>query len=99
MTLKTSPRIIRHLGVALLLLGWQLAHAQSGADNPYGIGALWTQSDIVARAVLLILATMSIGSWYVIVTKLLEQLRIGGPAKTAASSFWDAGTVQAGAGT
>lgn len=33
-----------------------------------------------------------------IVTKALEQLKIGGHAKKAASIFWDAGTVQAGAG-
>jgi biopolymer transport protein ExbB len=101
MNLTISPRIARRAGAAALLLTWQLARAQgaTNADNPYGIGALWLQSDVVARAVLLILATMSIGSWYVIVTKLLEQLRIGGHARTAASSFWDAGTVQAGAGT
>ena len=101
MTLSFFLRTVRRLAAVAPLLAWPLAHAQgaSGADNPYGIVALWQQSDVVARAVLLILATMSIGSWYVIVTKLLEQVRIGGHAKTAASSFWDAGTVQAGAGT
>jgi biopolymer transport protein ExbB len=99
MTLTISPRTVRRFVLAALLLTWQLAHAQGAADpgNPYGIVALWRQSDVVARAVLVILATMSIGSWYVIVTKALEQLRIGGHAKTAASSFWEAGTVQAGA--
>jgi biopolymer transport protein ExbB len=100
MTQMISPRTFRRVGTAALLLTWQLAQAQgaTASDNPYGIGALWTQSDVVARTVLLILATMSIGSWYVIVTKALEQFKIGGHAKTAASSFWDAGTVQAGAG-
>jgi len=75
------------------------ACAQGGAapDSPYGLQALWTQSDGVAKAVLVILAVMSIGSWYVIITKLLEQLRIGGHAKRAARDFWTAGTVQAGA--
>jgi len=100
MTLTNTTRGLRRVGAAALLMTWQLARAQGApaSDNPYGIGALWTQSDVVARAVLLILATMSIGSWYVIVTKALEQLKIGGHAKTAASSFWEAGTVQAGAG-
>ena len=98
MTLSISTRTLRLLGAAAALLAWPLAHAQgaSGADNPYGIGALWQQSDVVARSVLLILATFSAGSWYVIVTKALEQWRIGGHAKAAASDFWDAGTVQAG---
>jgi biopolymer transport protein ExbB len=87
---------------ASLLLCAALAHAQAGAavavDNPYGLGALWTQSDLVARSVLVILAVMSIGSWYVIITKLLEQTRIGSHAKVASRDFWNAGTVQAGAG-
>jgi biopolymer transport protein ExbB len=100
MTPSFSFRTVRRLAAVAPLLAWPLAHAQgaAGADNPYGVVALWQQSDVVARAVLLILATMSIGSWYVIVTKLFEQVRIGGHAKTAAASFWDAGTVQAGAG-
>jgi len=89
-------------GGAVALLGCAaLAQAQSGAptpvDNPYGVGALWTQSDLVAKTVLVLLAIMSSGSWYVIVTKLLEQVRIGRHAKVAARDFWDAGTVQAGA--
>jgi biopolymer transport protein ExbB len=98
MTPTLSSRTARGLVAVGALLAWPLAHAQGGGDNPYGVGALWQQSDVVARSVLLILAAMSAGSWYVIVTKLLEQLRIGGHAKTAATTFWDAGTVQAGAG-
>ncbi|MGJ7530336.1 MotA/TolQ/ExbB proton channel family protein, partial [Variovorax sp. GB1P17] len=40
------------------------AAATTKVDNPYGIGALWAQSDLVAKAVLAILAIMSMGSWY-----------------------------------
>ncbi|RIX74025.1 MotA/TolQ/ExbB proton channel family protein [Acidovorax cavernicola] len=65
-------------------------------DNPYGVGALWSQSDAVAKAVLAILAIMSMGSWYVIVTKLLEQMRMGRQARAVDNEFWNAGTVQAG---
>jgi biopolymer transport protein ExbB len=91
-------RALRRLAAAALTSAATLAHAQPVADNPYGLSALWLQSDLVARSVLLILAAMSFGSWYVIVTKLLEQLRIGAHARTVATSFWEAGTVQAGAG-
>ena len=97
MTTRLSSRTARGLAAAAALLAWPLAHAQ-GADNPYGVGALWQQSDIVARSVLLILAAFSAGSWYVIVTKVLEQLRVGSQSRKAAANFWDAGTVQAGAG-
>jgi biopolymer transport protein ExbB len=72
------------------------AAAPVKVDNPYGLGALWTQSDLVAKAVLVILAIMSMGSWYVIVTKLLEQGRMGSQATKADREFWGAGSVRAG---
>jgi len=98
MTLLPTTR--RVLLPALLTLTSTLVFAQPGAtpaDNPYGIAALWTQSDLVAKTVLAILGVMSVGSWYVIITKLLEQTRIGRHAKQAARDFWSAGTVQSGA--
>jgi biopolymer transport protein ExbB len=67
-------------------------------DNPYGIEALWKGSDWVARSVLVLLAIMSIGSWYIIVTKLLEQSRIGQQAGTISKAFWAASSVTQGAG-
>ncbi len=94
----------RHLpraAAAVALLTWAaFAQAQPAAtpvDSPYGLGALWTQSDFVAKAVLVIMAIMSAGSWYVIVTKLLEQSKIYRHAKDAAKKFWTAGTVRQGA--
>lgn len=72
------------------------AAAATKVDNPYGIGALWAQSDLVAKVVLAILAIMSMGSWYVIVTKLLEQMRMGRQAKEVDNEFWNERTVQAG---
>ncbi len=64
MTPTIFTRSARRIGFGALLLAWPLAHAQDSApDNPYGIVALWQQSDVVARAALLILATMSMRSW------------------------------------
>src|SRR5271168_4659590 len=45
-------------------------------DNPYGLQALWQGGDIVARITLAILVIMSVGSWYVIVTKVYEQAKM-----------------------
>jgi biopolymer transport protein ExbB len=73
------------------------ADAQAGKDNPYGLAALWAQGDIVAKGTLLILVLMSMGSWYVIVTKLLEQSKNMRFAQAAQGSFWSAGTVREGA--
>jgi biopolymer transport protein ExbB len=99
MTADTSDRLRRAvlLATALAASAAQAQPADAAADNPYGLAALWLQSDLVARAVLLVLAAMSAGSWYVIVTKLIEQWRIAAHARAAAGGFWDAGTVQAGA--
>jgi biopolymer transport protein ExbB len=66
-------------------------------ENPYGIDALWAQGDAVSKTVLLILALMSMGSWYVIVTKLIEQGRMNRQARKAETDFWGAGSVAAGA--
>jgi biopolymer transport protein ExbB len=92
----------RRAAAASALAGWALlAQAQGQAaavvDNPYGLQALWTQSDFVAKAVLVLLALMSIGSWYIIITKLIEQTRIGRQGKDAAKKFWNAGSVNQGA--
>ena len=44
-------------------------------NNPYGLGALWAQGDMVAKGTLMILGFMSMGSWYFIIIKLVEQRR------------------------
>ena len=45
------------------------------SDNPYGLGALWAQGDVVAKGTLMILGFMSMGSWYFLILKLVEQRR------------------------
>ncbi|MFH4147041.1 MotA/TolQ/ExbB proton channel family protein, partial [Acinetobacter baumannii] len=37
--------------------------------NPYGLEALWREGDLVAKSTLFILVLMSIGTWYIIVSK------------------------------
>ncbi|MEK8029417.1 MotA/TolQ/ExbB proton channel family protein [Ideonella sp. DXS29W] len=68
-------------------------------DNPYGLEALWTQGDFVARGTLIIMIIMSMGSWYIIFTKLWEQSKLMKSAKAAAETFWTAGSVKKGAET
>lgn len=63
-------------------------------ENPYGIRAVWEQGDFVARATLLILIVMSMSSWYVIVTKFLEQNKLNKQAASIQKSFWQAATLR-----
>ena len=67
--------------------------------NPYGLAALWAQGDWVARFTLLLLAVMSLGSWYVLITKLISQSRMGEDGRKAGQNFWKADTVRKGADT
>ena len=66
-------------------------------DNPYGLEALWKGGDLVAKTTLAILVLMSIGSWYIIITKLYEQAKMGQQAREASKKFWKAPSVRQGA--
>ena len=68
-------------------------------DNPYGLESLWKTSDAVAKIVLLLLLIMSVGSWYILIVKVLEQSRMLRQARAAARDFWSAGTIEQGAAT
>ncbi|WP_211474500.1 MotA/TolQ/ExbB proton channel family protein, partial [Collimonas humicola] len=70
--------------------------AKETVDNPYGLDALWKGGDFVARGTLIILVLMSMGSWYIIITKLIEQVKLMGQAQNAKKTFWKAATVEAG---
>jgi biopolymer transport protein ExbB len=65
-------------------------------DNPYGLMALWAQGDWVAKATLLVLAIMSLGSWTIILTKFLEQQKLKKQATQVDASFWHAASLAEG---
>lgn len=71
--------------------------AEASTDNPYGIAALWTNAHSVDMGVLIMLAIMSMGSWYILAIKMLEQRKAAKFAREAAEKFWSAGTVAQGA--
>ena len=92
-------RKLPHLMAGLMagLISASAFAAEEALDNPYGLSALWAQGDWVAKGTLLILVLMSMGSWYVIFTKLAEQSRVMKFAQAAQASFWQAGSVRQGA--
>jgi biopolymer transport protein ExbB len=66
-------------------------------ENPYGLGALWDSGDVIARGTLIALLIMSMGSWYVIITKLIEQALLQRQASRAERTFWRAPSIREGA--
>jgi biopolymer transport protein ExbB len=73
------------------------AAANAKTDNPYGLSALWEGSDFVAKSVLVIMFVMSMGSWYIIITKIIEQSKMNRQAKEATDYFWKTGSIDQGA--
>ncbi|HET8692617.1 MAG TPA: MotA/TolQ/ExbB proton channel family protein [Steroidobacteraceae bacterium] len=65
-------------------------------DNPYGIEALWTQSDYVGKGVFVILIVMSLWSWLVMINKWLDQRMLKKVANEAEKNFWSAGSINEG---
>ncbi|MFM0175691.1 MotA/TolQ/ExbB proton channel family protein [Paraburkholderia sediminicola] len=66
-------------------------------SNPYGLSALWNNGDFVARFVLILLVLMSMGSWYIMITKFVEQFRANRRAKSADEQLWTAPSLVEGA--
>jgi biopolymer transport protein ExbB len=75
------------------------ATTTDAVENPYGLEAMWKGGDIITKTVLVILVIMSMGSWYIIITKLFEQTKLMKQAKEANKTFWNAPSVQQGATT
>ena len=65
-------------------------------ENPYGLEALWRGSDWVAKGTLIILVIMSMGTWYIIITKIYEQTKLNKQARVAEKTFWNAPSVNDG---
>jgi biopolymer transport protein ExbB len=66
-------------------------------DNPYGLKALWEQGDFVAKGTLIIMVLMSMGSWYILITKLFESFKISGEARHARSTVFKSNRLKEGA--
>jgi biopolymer transport protein ExbB len=64
-------------------------------ENPFGPAAVWN-GGVVSRGTLIILALMSMGSWYIIITKLLDQMKIFKQSKETSQKFWKAPSIAAG---
>jgi len=65
-------------------------------DNPYGLSALWKTGDAVSHTVLVILALMSLGTWYIMITKFFEQMSLFRSYKAATKDFWKTASVRDG---
>ena len=61
---------------------------ETAVDNPYGLGALIANGDIVARSILLILLIMSLLTWFIMITKFFDQRKQRKQGIEAEREFW-----------
>ncbi|WP_445115844.1 MotA/TolQ/ExbB proton channel family protein [Acinetobacter sp. WZC-1] len=71
--------------------------AKETVHNPYGLEALWKEGDLVAKSTLFILVLMSIGTWYIIISKFLQQAKVKRQGKQAEKSFWESVSLDSAA--
>jgi biopolymer transport protein ExbB len=62
-------------------------------DNPYGLGALIAQGNIVSRSILAVLLIMSLMTWFIMITKWFDQRRLRLQAIEAEKEFWSSSSL------
>src|SRR4028118_2186665 len=75
--------------MSILTLTAAAAGAPAG-ENPYGLLPALQQGGIIAWSVFIILVGMSIMSFYILFTKLMQQQKIIAQGRKVRSSFWNA---------
>jgi biopolymer transport protein ExbB len=74
--------------------------ATTPKENPYGLRQLWEgqngHADWVARGVMILLALMSIGTWYIFFMKFWEQQRVLGQSRQVEKRFWSSNNLNEG---
>jgi biopolymer transport protein ExbB len=72
------------------------AAAETEKENPYGLMAMVKHGDAVSKGVLTLLVLMSMGSWYILITKLWDGSKLAAEAKDARATFFKKANLQDG---
>src|SRR3984885_11059801 len=72
------------------------AVAATSTANPYGLIPLWVNGNIVSRGTLTVLVIMSLGSWFIMFTKLWDHRARRHPWKIVEKQFWTAPSLKDG---
>ena len=72
------------------------AMAQGEQATPYGLTHIWETGTLVSKFIIVVLAIMSAGTWYIFITKFIEQQRVLNHSKLVEKKFWAAATLNEG---
>ena len=73
------------------------AAANAAPQNKFGFAEALEQGGFIAYATVIILGIMSFGSFFILITKWIEQNKIMGQYKAVRSNFWRAPSLKEGA--
>jgi biopolymer transport protein ExbB len=80
-----------------MLINILAAGAEAAPQNKFGFVEAIQQGGVIAMSILTVLVIMSVGSFYILITKLLEQNKIFSQYKVIRSTFWRANSLSEGA--
>lgn len=72
------------------------AAAPAASQNPYGLMEALEQGGVIAWTVFLILCGMSVFSFFILFTKLIEQQKVISQAKKVRATFWRSANLKEG---
>jgi len=72
------------------------AAAPAANANPYGLMEALEQGGVIAWAVFIILCIMSVGSFFILFSKLIEQQKVISQSKKIRSTFWRSASLKEG---
>jgi biopolymer transport protein ExbB len=72
------------------------APSDAPVPNQYSLGHLWEEGDWISKAILLSLAIMSAGTWYIFFIRWIDQQRILSQANVVEKKFWTSATLNEG---
>ena len=73
------------------------AGGEAAPQTQFGFTEAMEQGGVIAWSILTVLVTMSVGSFYILITKMLEQNRILRQYKSIRTTFWRANSLSEGA--
>ena len=79
-----------------MLIEFLAAGAQAAPTNHFGFFEALQQGGVIAYSIFTVLVIMSVGSFYILITKLLEQRKIFAQYRDVRTKFWQAPTIRDG---
>ena len=80
-----------------MLIDFLAAAADTAPKNHFGFWEALNQGGVIAYSIFTVLVIMSVGSFYILITKLLEQRKICSQYREIRAKFWQAPTLRDGA--